>query len=175
MVALPTTLLSLFLARLAATTPVPATENNITTTFASAGSPPPLLTSPPPPSPRLTPPQAITLSCYTPSGTLSFSEYTLRRNLAAFPDSSGASGFPHHYANFESFFWDFNKAACDAAPVLLEMPVFENGRLYGWDTAPRPYPGPVRLVYEADGSDRTFCGLIVHAAGTGAFVKCVVA
>lgn len=169
MVAIPTILLALFLVRLAATTPVPATETNITTTFASAVCSP---LSPPPP--KLTP-QAITLSCYTPSGTLSFSEYTLRRNLAAFPDSSGASGFPHHYSNFESFFWDFNKAACDAAPVLLEMPVFENGRLYGWDTAPRPYPGPVRLVYEADGSDRTFCGLIVHAAGTGAFVKCVVA
>lgn len=42
MVAIPTILLALFLARLAATTPVPATETNITTTFASAVTPPPL-------------------------------------------------------------------------------------------------------------------------------------
>ncbi|KAK0752475.1 hypothetical protein B0T18DRAFT_388405 [Schizothecium vesticola] len=114
---------------------------------------------------------ALTLQCYTGSGTLTFYESTLRRSLAAFPNSTGASGLPHGFANFEHFFWDFNKAACDAAPVLLEMPVFENGRLYGWDTAPRPYPGQVRQAHELDWDERTFCGLVVRATGTGAFAN----
>ncbi|KAK1828309.1 hypothetical protein QBC39DRAFT_385164 [Podospora conica] len=108
MVAFSITLLAFFLAHLAATTPVTPAQPSIASTT-------------PVPDGRI-------LECETSSGKLLFRRSELVHNIASFPKSKGASGYPHVFRNHEGFSWDFNTKACDEAPVLFEMPVFPDGR-----------------------------------------------
>ncbi|KAB5577634.1 Ribonuclease/ribotoxin [Coniochaeta sp. 2T2.1] len=152
MVAIKTSALNLILATLATASPLPSAEPTNTTSNKA--------------------PAAQQLVCTINRNTaLTFTERQVRANLLQFPDATGASVFPHYFSNYEHFFWDYNKPDCDAAS-LLEMPVFTDGHLYDWDRTPRPGPGPVRLVYFADGDERTFCGLIAHRAEAEYFEKC---
>ncbi|KAK4234482.1 Ribonuclease/ribotoxin [Achaetomium macrosporum] len=112
-----------------------------------------------------------------PNGII-FDKDTVFANAQAFPDreTSGLSGYPHEFANFQGFVWDFNTWRCGNYKPLLEMPVFPDGHLYPWNVnrnaAGGEQPGPARAIYAAAGGIE-FCGLIAHTTGNqGYFAKC---
>jgi hypothetical protein len=56
---------------------------------------------------------------------------------------------------------------------MMEMPILAGGGLYGWDSWPRPDPGPTRVIYCLEDQNwSAVCGLVNHFSEAGYFDKC---
>ena len=99
-------------------------------------------------------------------GTVKLSN--IKNNLSAAPVAEGKSGYPHAFQNLQKFPMDercHNK-------ILLEMPIFPNGKNYNFNSKPKEDPGPIRAIFSNPG--KLLCNVIAHIGpgNTGDFEEC---